>query len=91
MSAKFKVGDVVEIYNISGWNGQECVITGPLRSRSHINMATAETSYGLCYEIEVEGRPFVCTPEKLRPRLAPQDWGRLCALEQISAEVRDGR
>ena len=83
MSTEFQIGETVEIYNsISGWNGQECVISGSLQRRGFTNMASGETSYGLRYEIEVDGRCYVCGPDKLRRKRPKQDWTRLCALNR---------
>lgn len=82
----FKVGEIADlVYSRFGNDGHECTVTGPLQLR--LNKVTRLEE--VAYAIEVSGKPYMALPDQLRKRRPPQDWAKLCNLEELPTSPRE--
>lgn len=83
----FSVGEIVVIQNASkpGFNGMEVTITGGLGCRYMRHVGPV-----FCYELsfhDADGLPYLARPHQIRKRRPPQDWVKLCQLDDLPREV----
>jgi hypothetical protein len=86
----FEVGEVAVGQN-ARWrlcrNGMECVVTGALAYRRFSCPSVEGHSSGVCYKVRwADGDETCAWPDQLRKRRPPQDWVKLCRLNEVPAE-----
>lgn len=86
---QFAIGEIAVICNmpepVARWNGEELAITGPCEFRKW-KLITDKSIHreGLAYKGKLSTGKEVCIrPEHLRKRRPPQDWMKLCRLDQV--------
>lgn len=92
--ATFAVGEIA----IFWWPGSIChkcemTVLSPLEYVEFMDMETGRMRTGWCHRIEgtflhEPGVTYVSPPEHLRKRRPPQDWLKLCHLDETPLDVR---
>lgn len=87
----FKLGEIAILCNatiLAEYNGQECQIIGPLTTRAARSTVTNETVYLFGYRVAVaDGKTLAVEPQQLRKKRPPQDWQKLCNLDDVPVET----
>jgi len=86
-TSRFEIGEVAILIGSINWpeyNGQEVTVIGGLKPRSYwADRQHTRSNIDLRYLVEAaDGHIFAAPPSRLRKRRPPQDWVRLCRLNE---------
>lgn len=93
MADSFNVGEIAiycdpNVHLNASYNGQECTIDSPLEWRMPRSQLTGKLVPTYGYKtIARDGRIFTCRPDQLRKKRPPQDWVKLCNLQESPREL----
>lgn len=89
MTEKFEVGEVAIVHhpeNTLGYNGEYVEITDLPQPADYVSSSGLLTRAGK-YTVLFRGKHWSIWPKHLRKRRPPQDWVKLCNLNDIPREV----
>lgn len=87
---KFEVGEIAIAQDWLGMpevNGTEVTVIGPLTWKTCREVSTGRVSTKYRYRVRSFAGDTWSPPEKLRKRRPPQDWVKLCRLNDLPREV----
>lgn len=91
MSESFSVGEIAFLQNgthITRYDGEECEVVGALGTYLADMPDGSLVPWRGCYRVCIsDGTYLISEPHQLRKRRPPQDWVKLCHLNETPREV----